>query len=87
MFINKMAFLVTHSQSLHFITVECLTNRQVPTILNSLKTTIRMYHNRGFNVVRILANPEFKPLRPEFPIPNTAAAGELCCGRVEREGG
>ena len=78
-----MAFFITHSQSLHFITVECLENRQVPTILKSLKTTIKLYQQRGFNTARILADPEFESLRADFPNFNTAAAGEHVPG-IER---
>ena len=76
MFINKIPFLVTTSRNLKFGTVEALTNRQIPTIVAKLKSIIKLYEHRGFRVRVVLANPEFEPLRPWFPMLN-------CCGADE----
>ena len=76
MFVNKMAFFVTHSQNIHFITIDTLDNRQVTTIKKCLDDTIKIYHKRGFEVTSILSDNEFTPLKPEFPSLNPCAAGE-----------
>ena len=76
MFVNSVAFLLTTSRNLKFGTVEALENRQVPTIVRKLKTIEWLYHQRGFRIVSILADPEFEPLRPEFPYLNCCAADE-----------
>ena len=76
MFINSVAFLLTTSRNLKFGTVEALENRQVTTIVRKLKTIERLYHQRGFRIVSMLADPEFEPIRPEFPYLNCCAANE-----------
>ena len=62
MFINSVAFLLTTSRNLKFGTVEALENRQVTTIVRKLKTIERLYHQRGFRIVSMLADPEFEPI-------------------------
>ena len=80
MFINKLPFLITISKNLRFGTIDFLPNRQEPTILKSLRTTIQMYHSRGFQVLECLGDPEFEPLRDALTHVavslNTASAGE-----------
>ena len=48
MFINKIQFLATTSRNLKFGTVEALNNRQIPTIINKLKSIIKLYEHHGF---------------------------------------
>ena len=76
MFINKIPFLVTISRNLKFRMVEDLDNRQVPTICKKLQSLVKLYEHQGFKVTTILADPEFKPIRSEFPMLN-------CCGADE----
>ena len=76
MFINKIPFLVTISRNLKFRTVEALDNRQVSTICKKLQSIVKLYEHRGFKVTIILADPEFEPIRSEFPMLN-------CCGADE----
>ena len=45
-------------------------------IIDKLKSIIKLYEHRGFQVTVILANPEFEPLHPWFPMLN-------CCGTNE----
>ena len=68
---------------MHFLTVEPLDNRQVPTIVKCLEDTIRIYKNRGFNIGSILCDGEFTPLKPYFPSLNPCAAGQHIPG-IER---
>ena len=76
MFINKIAFFVTTSRNLKFGTVEALPNRQIPTIIQCLKSVIALYRHRGFEISTILADNEFEAIRPQFPMLNCAAANE-----------
>ena len=76
MFNNKLPFLVTTSRNLKFGTVEALNNKQIPMIINKLKSIIKLYEHRGFWVTVILADPEFEPLLPWFPMLS-------CCGADE----
>ena len=76
MFINKIPFLVTTSWNLKFGMVEALNNWQIPTIIDKLKSIIKLYEHRGFWVTVILADLEFEPLHPWFPMLN-------CCGANE----
>ena len=76
MFINKIPFLVMVSRNLKFGMVEALNSQQIPTIINKLKSIIKLYEHCGFWVMVILADPEFEPLHPWFPMLN-------CCGADE----
>eukprot|EP00980_Cylindrotheca_fusiformis_P013967 scaffold3632_cov158-Cylindrotheca_fusiformis.AAC.1 len=76
MFVNKIPFLVTTSRNLHFGTIEALQNRQVTSISKKIKSVVKLYTHRGFHVGQILADPEFEPIRPDFPMLN-------CCGADE----
>ena len=76
MFINKIAFFVTTSRNLKFGTVEALPNRQIPTIIQCLKSVIALYRHRGFEISAIMADNEFEAIRPQFPMLNCAAANE-----------
>ena len=75
-FVNKLAFFITHTQAVHFITVEPLENQQVPTNVQCLEDTIKVYKNRGFNIGSILCDGEFTPLQPSFPSLNPCGAGK-----------
>ena len=76
MFINKIAFFVTMSRNLKSGTVEALPNRQIPTIIQHLKSVIALYRHRGFEISAILADNEFEAICPQFPMLNCAAANE-----------
>ena len=76
MFINKIAFFVMSSRNLRFRTIEALPNRQIPTIIQHLKSVISLYRHRGFEISAILADNEFEAIRPQFPMLNCAAANK-----------
>ena len=63
MFVNKTAFFVTISRHIHFGTVEMIANRRADTVLNSIKSVLHIYKQRGFNVSHLLMDGEFEPLR------------------------
>jgi hypothetical protein len=65
MFVNKIPFLVTKSQHIHFGTIKSLANRQTPTVAAALKSVLHIYHRRGFHVITVNADPEFQPLEAE----------------------
>ena len=76
MFINKIAFFVMTSRNLKFRTVKVLPNRQIPTIIQRLRSVIALYRHRGFEISPILADNEFEAICPEFPMLNCTAANE-----------
>ena len=76
MFVNSVAFFLTTSRMLKFGTVESLENRQVTTIVRKIKTIERLYHQLGFRIESMLANPEFEPLRLELLYLNCCTANE-----------
>jgi Reverse transcriptase (RNA-dependent DNA polymerase) len=78
MFINAIPFMVTVSRKLKFGTVHNIPDRQIPTILKSIREVISIYTARGFRVTTILADPEFSPI--EHSIPGTLVD---CCGENE----
>ncbi len=62
MFINAIPFFITVSRSLKFGKVKRLPNRQIQT----LKRVLHLYELRRFQVITILADPEFQPLHATF---------------------
>ena len=76
MFVNRVPFFITISRNLKFGTVEALSNRKAVTITEKLKSVVKLYQHRGFQVTTILADPEFEPIRASFPSLN-------CCGADE----
>ena len=37
---------------------------------------MKLYEHRGFRIINIMADHEFEPLRPQYPMLNTCAKGE-----------
>jgi len=66
MFVNKIAFLVTMSESIEFGTVEHIENRQHETILEAVCTVKRLCSMRGFDLCFCKADSEFDSLREEL---------------------
>ena len=67
MFVNKMPFLITTSRKLRFGTAEHLPNRQHTTVVKAIQRVVSIYHRRGFNIRRILADPEFEAVETAMP--------------------
>ena len=76
LFINNMAFLLSTSRGLNFMTVESLPNRQIKTIKEKVCTICTLYQGHRFVVHSIYADSEFEPLRPDFPFINTSDADD-----------
>jgi hypothetical protein len=76
MYINKLPFLITYSQSLHFATVEFLDNRQTATICKKLQSVFNLYHHRGITITKLFTDPEFEALHPWFPCLDTCRAND-----------
>jgi len=62
MFVNKQAFLITLSESVHLGTLHNLDSRQTSHVGEKLKQVIALYTGRGFRVTVINGDPEFAPL-------------------------
>jgi hypothetical protein len=65
-YVNKVAFLVLISRSIKFCSAELLLNRQVATILTSIKRIASLYKKRGFTLTTLLMDGEFEPLRGDL---------------------
>ena len=76
LFINNMAFLLSMSRGLKFMTVESLPNRHVKTIKEKVLTICTLYQGCGFVVHSIYADLEFELLKPDFPFINTSNADD-----------
>lgn len=76
MFINKISFLITISRNIKFGTIDVLDNRQVRTVVQKIRSVIRLYKHRGFEINTILADHEFEPLRPFITYIDTTAEGK-----------
>ena len=59
-----------------FMTIKALPNRQVKTIKDKVTAICRLYWDHGIGVESILADAEFKPLRPDVPFLNTCDADD-----------
>ncbi|KAL7466255.1 hypothetical protein ACHAXS_006545 [Conticribra weissflogii] len=85
MFVDGIAFEVTVSQKIKFITTHYLPIRTSNDLAESLKETIRLYQRGGFKVQTLLMDGEFEKVKTLLPevIVNTTSAGEHV-GEVER---
>jgi hypothetical protein len=61
-FANGVLFFVTLSLQICFLSVTHLQNRKIDTIFRALKTMHNFYLQRGFKIVFIKGDGEFKPL-------------------------
>ena len=76
MYVNKIPFFITVSRDLRFGTIESLADCRVSTVISKLRSVMKLYEHRGFRVINIMADHEFEPLRPQYPMLNTCAKGE-----------
>ena len=63
MFVNKVAFVITISRNIKFITVEFIASRHQGTLMASLQRINNVYAQRGFRITDCNADNEFEPLR------------------------
>lgn len=87
MFVNSLAFFVTMSRDLKFITTQYITSRTTNTIGEGLYSVIQLYRNAGFQVKFVLVDGGFEHIRAKYNeygvILNTTSANEHVPG-IER---
>ena len=66
MFVNKIPFFVTISRHIHFSTVEMIANKEMSTLLTSIKAVTALYQQRGFKITELLMDGEFKSLHTDL---------------------
>ena len=59
MFMNNVAFLVTLSRKIKFLTVEHIKARSAKQLVHSLKNVMRLYGRNNQHVTTILTDMEF----------------------------
>ena len=62
-FVNGIPYFATLSMKICFLSVTHLPNRKIPTIFKALKAMHNYYLQRGFQIVFIKGDGEFKPLK------------------------
>ena len=76
MFINRQAFFITFSRTIHFRTIHALSNRQLDTIITALKGVLQVYQHQGFSITSIHVDSEFEPIHEYYPQLQTADAND-----------
>jgi hypothetical protein len=62
-FVNGIPYFATLSMKICFLSVTHLSNRKIPTIFKAFKAMHNYYLQRGFQIVYIKGDGEFKPLK------------------------
>ncbi|MGL6130279.1 MAG: hypothetical protein ACRCZ9_01525, partial [Fusobacteriaceae bacterium] len=81
-FVNQTPFLLTLSRNICFTTVTHLTDRKAETIYKAFASTFTYYYQRGFQIMTVTADGEFKSIEnhmlnlPGAPRLNLTAANE-----------
>ena len=77
-FVDGIAFLLTVSRNIKFITAEHVATRTAKSLSKHLDRVIQVYTRAGFNVRTILMDGEFEKVKNELPLVvcNTTAAKE-----------
>ncbi len=85
MFVDGLAFIVTVSRDIKFITAQYLPTRTSTDLAGSLRKTIQLYQRGGFRVQTLLLDGEFDKVAKLLPevVVNTTSAGEHV-GDIER---
>lgn len=84
-YVNEIPFLLSMSQKIKFLTLECIPNRSSNTLTVALNRVVSLYRRAGYSVKIILLDMEFECLEEHLDVPiNVAAAREHVPG-VERE--
>ncbi|KAL7472715.1 hypothetical protein ACHAXS_013110 [Conticribra weissflogii] len=85
MFVSGLAFVVTVSRDIKFITTHYLLSKTSDDLAQSLQETIKLYQRGGFKVQTLLMDGEFEKVKSRIPevVVNITGAGEHV-GDVER---
>ena len=62
-YVNGLPVLHTISRSINYQTVAFPKNKTTSSIMRELNRVIKLYHNRGFDVIEVHANLEFEACR------------------------
>jgi acetolactate synthase regulatory subunit len=87
MFVNKIPFFLTISQSIKFGTAEMIKDQKAKTILAAIKQVWSVYRKRGFNITTMLMDGQFEVIRAdvaELGITINASANDEHVTDVER---
>ena len=63
MHVNKVPFLVSISEHIHFGTISGLDSMKIPVLEDEIKRIIRLYAVRGFHIKYILVDIQFKAIK------------------------
>jgi hypothetical protein len=63
MHVNKVPFLVSISEHIHFGTITALDSMKIPVLEDDIKKIIRLYSVRGFHIKYILVDIQFKAIK------------------------
>ena len=80
MHVNQIPFLVSISRNIHYGTCHALTSMKIPVMEDIMKKVVKSYRSRGFNVVMINVDIQFKPIDDRNSIPGVKIN---VCGRGE----
>ena len=80
MHVNQIPFLVSISRNIHYGTAHVLSSMKIPVMENIMKKVVGSYRSRGFNVVMINVDIQFKPIEDRNTIPGVKIN---VCGRGE----
>ena len=85
-FINNVLFLTSISKHIHFDTANTVDNLKCTTLKTQLKNVVRCYAIRGFKIVIILVDPQFKALKDRnlVGVPFNVSSREEYVYNIER---
>ena len=86
MFVNQIAYLITHSKGINLIVTKYQPGMLTKHIAKQLLSVVNMYQKDGFKIQTILTDNEFNKVSDELPhlVLNTATANEHV-GEVEHQ--
>ena len=77
--VNRLPFLTSVSKNIHYSTINALDNMKIPTMENVIEKLIRSYSVRGFRIVAVHVDIQFKAIRDRNilgPSINVVSRGE-----------
>jgi hypothetical protein len=63
MHVNKIPFLISISEHIHYGTINALDSMKIPILEEEIKRIIRLYSVRGFHVKHVLVDIQFKSIK------------------------
>ena len=86
MFLNDVLFLTTISEHIHYSTANAVDNLKYLTLEYQFKNVVRSYAIRGFRIVMIMVDPQFKASKDRnlIGVPFNIASKEEHVYSIER---